>query len=98
MPCVKATRGDVRIFHLHRDRFRRQLQPHTRRKDGPLRHGRIVLDLGWVEGDCLGIDQGPIAIMTENHRSHFLWGGMRREPNLRRGLQRAGFTSAWLSV
>jgi hypothetical protein len=47
-------------------------------RDGPLRHGRIVPDLGWVDEDYLGIDQGPIVIMTENHRSDFVW-RMRRE-------------------
>jgi hypothetical protein len=51
---------------------------------------------GWVASDRLGIDQGPIALMTENYRSDFVWDVMKRDPDLRRGLQRAGFTGGWL--
>ncbi|MNS56396.1 hypothetical protein D3C72_892530 [compost metagenome] len=51
---------------------------------------------GWVASDRLGIDQGPIVLMTENYRSDFVWDVMKRDPDLRRGLQRAGFTGGWL--
>jgi hypothetical protein len=49
-----------------------------------------------VDIDYLGIDQGPIVVMTENHRSDLVWRAMRGEPNLIRGLKRAGFSGGWL--
>ena len=62
----------------------------------PLLHGRLVDGVGWVDGDYLGIDQGPIVIMTENHRTGLVWERMKSEPNLLRGLMAAGFTGGWL--
>lgn len=61
-----------------------------------LKHGRIVEGIGWVDGDYLGIDQGPILLMIENYQSDFIWKVMRRSPHIRRGLERAGFTGGWL--
>jgi len=63
----------------------------------PLRHGKIVPGVGWVDSDYLGIDQGPIVAMIENARTGMIWQTMRRNPHIRRGLQRAGFTGGWLS-
>jgi hypothetical protein len=63
---------------------------------GALRHGRMVPGLGWVDDDALGIDQGPVVAMIENHRSGLVWRTMRRNPHVRRGLRRAGFTGGWL--
>lgn len=65
--------------------------------DVPLRHGRLVEGLGWIAGDYLGIDQGPIVAMIENYRSEVIWRTMQRNPYIRRGLERAGFTGGWLS-
>jgi hypothetical protein len=65
--------------------------------DVPLRHGRIVPDIGWVDTDYLGIDQGPIMAMIENYRSEIIWRTMQRNPYIRRGLERAGFTGGWLA-
>ncbi|HLA64813.1 MAG TPA: glucoamylase family protein, partial [Rhodothermales bacterium] len=59
-------------------------------------HGRVVDGRFWVDGDHLGIDQGPIVLMIENYRSGFVWDVMRRSPYLQRGLQRAGFTGGWI--
>ena len=64
----------------------------------PLQHGRIEPGLCWVDGDYLGIDQGPIVMMTENYRSELIWKRMHSEPNLRRGLDKAGFTGGWLDA
>mgnify|MGYP004498480145 CR=1 FL=1 len=63
----------------------------------PLRHGRIVPGIGWVDSDYLGIDQGPIVAMIENARSGLVWNTMARNPHIRRGLARAGFTGGWLT-
>jgi hypothetical protein len=52
---------------------------------------------GWVDGDYLGIDQGPILAMLENFRSGLVWRVMRGNPYIRRGLERAGFTGGWLT-
>jgi hypothetical protein len=61
-----------------------------------LQHGKVTPGLGWVAGDSLGIDQGPIVAMLENHRSGLVWRVMRKSPYLRAGLQRAGFQGGWL--
>ena len=52
---------------------------------------------GWVANDHLGIDQGPILAMMENHRTGLVWKVMRRNPHVRRGLERLGFKGGWLA-
>jgi len=52
---------------------------------------------GWFDIDYLGIDQGPILLMAENLRSEFVWNLMKKNPHIRRGLERAGFTGGWLT-
>ena len=66
--------------------------------DIPLNTGRIVPGEGWVASDYLGIDQGPILAMIANYRSGFVWNVMKRNPYIRTGLERAGFTGGWLAV
>ncbi len=51
---------------------------------------------GWFDRDYLGIDQGPILLMAENARTDFVWNLMKRNPHIRKGLERAGFTGGWL--
>lgn len=63
-----------------------------------LQHGGIVPGVGWVDGDHLGIDQGPIVCMIENWRSGLVWQVMRRNPHIVRGLKRAGFGGGWLAT
>ncbi|HYE47029.1 MAG TPA: glucoamylase family protein [Caulobacter sp.] len=63
----------------------------------PPDHGDIRPMTGWVGRDMLGIDQGPIVAMIENHRSGLIWRLMRQEPVIRRGLLRAGFEGGWLA-
>ncbi|MGN6268324.1 MAG: glucoamylase family protein [Sphingomonas sp.] len=64
----------------------------------PTPKGRIVEGLCWVDDDYLGIDQGPIVGGIENWRSGMIWATMRRNPHIRRGLIRAGFSGGWLAV
>ena len=45
---------------------------------------------GWVNPDTIGIDAGITLLMAENLRSGFVWDLMRRDPDLARGLARAG--------
>ena len=51
---------------------------------------------GWFSDNYLGIDQGPIVLMAENHRSGLVWEIMKRNPYIIRGLCRAGFSGGWL--
>lgn len=76
--------------------FLDSFNPTLTRGDAPLKHGRIVPGIGWVDGDYLGIDQGPIVTMIENWRTGLVWRTMRRNPHVRRGMQRAGFVGGWL--
>jgi hypothetical protein len=68
----------------------------TLRTPVPVHAGRIIPGLGWFDTDYLGIDQGPIVLMLENHRSGLVWKVMRRNPYVTRGLCRAGFAGGWL--
>jgi hypothetical protein len=45
----------------------------------------------WYATDELGIDQGPIVVMIENYRTQRVWQLFMRNPEVQRGLQRAGF-------
>ena len=92
LKAMKARYGAVWTQYGFLDAF----NPTLTERAEPLQHGRIVPGTGWVDGDYLGIDQGPIVIMIENHRSELVWDRMRREPNLIRGLKAAGFTGGWL--
>jgi hypothetical protein len=58
--------------------------------------GHVDPARGWFDVDYLGIDQGPIVAMIENHRSGLVWKTMRKNPHIIRGLKRAGFTGGWL--
>lgn len=61
-----------------------------------LEHGTIDPELGWINPDYLGIDQGPILLMIENYRSELIWKVMKKNPHVVRGLRRAGFSGGWL--
>ncbi len=58
--------------------------------------GTVVPGVGWFDDQYLGIDQGPILTMAENHRTELIWELMKDNPYIRRGLERAGFTGGWL--
>jgi hypothetical protein len=72
--------------------------PTFRWTDVKLGHGRVLPELGWFDTDYLGIDQGPIVLMIENHRSGLVWDRVRRNPHIIRGLRRAGFSGGWLDA
>jgi hypothetical protein len=65
-------------------------------EDVKTQHGAVVPGVGWFNTDYLGIDQGPIVAMIENHRSGLVWETMKKNPHIVRGLKRAGFTGGWL--
>lgn len=63
--------------------------------------GRLWRDFGfadsfntgqsWIAEGHLAIDQGPIVVMIENHRSGLLWSLFMRCPEVQIGLRRLGF-------
>jgi hypothetical protein len=90
--AMRATHGE-RIFSTYG--FLDALNP-TFRFDVPVQHGYVVPGEGWYDDDYLGIDQGPILAMLENHQSALVWLTMRRNPHVVRGLRAAGFGGGWL--
>jgi hypothetical protein len=51
----------------------------------------------WYADTYLAIDQGPIIVMMENHRSGLLWKLFMSVPEVQEGLRRLGFSSPYLS-
>jgi hypothetical protein len=51
----------------------------------------------WFAQTYLAIDQGPIVVMTENHRTGLLWKLFMGEPQVQEGLRRLGFRGPWLA-
>ncbi|KAB2958903.1 MAG: Tat pathway signal protein, partial [Thermoanaerobaculia bacterium] len=96
LPTIAAMRARWGAHLWGEYGFLDALNPTFRWTDVPVRHGRVVPGVGWFDTDYLGIDQGPILALVENHRSELVWRVMRRNPHLRRGLERAGFTGGWL--
>jgi hypothetical protein len=73
------------------------------------RHGkRLWRELGFVDAFCesqnwyadtfLAIDQGPIIVMIENHRTGLLWKLFMAVPEVQVGLRRLGFSSPHLKA
>ncbi len=65
--------------------------------DLPSKYGHATPRAGWVSTDYIGIDQGPILAMLENHRSGFVWETLKANgwtgALIRTGMTRAGFTA-----
>ncbi|MBJ6122209.1 Tat pathway signal protein [Sphingomonas sp. BT553] len=95
-PTIRAMHARYGAGIYSRYGFLDSFNPTLTAPHEPLKHGRIVPGIGWVDGDYLGIDQGPIVAMIENHRTGFVWEVMRRNPHIRRGLTLAGFKGGWL--
>lgn len=47
---------------------------------------------GWFASSYLAIDQGPIIVMIENHRSALIWRTFMQNRDVRAGLTKLGFT------
>ncbi len=54
-------------------------------------------DGAWCSDVWYAIDQGPVAIMIENHFTGLIWRLLHGCPYIRKGLVRAGFAGGWLS-
>ncbi len=50
----------------------------------------------WFSGSTLAIDQGPVIIMIENHRSKLVWNLLGSCPEVKRGMRNLGFTAPYL--
>lgn len=50
----------------------------------------------WYPQRYLAIDQGPIVVMIENHRSQLLWKLFMSHPDVQTGLKKLGFESPYL--
>jgi hypothetical protein len=59
----------------------------------PAEDGRAC---GWRSPWHYGINQGPIVLMIENHRSELPWSLMKKNPHVLNGLRRAGFRGGFL--
>jgi hypothetical protein len=68
----------------------------TLRTTDQLKHGRVDPAQGWFDIDYLGIDEGPVVAMIENHRSGLVWRTMKKNAHIVQGLRRAGFSGGWL--
>lgn len=96
MPALKAmhARYGERLFRRYG--FIDAFNPTFAVAGLPPRRGTVHAD-GWFVDDYLGIDQGPIVLMAENHRSGLVWEVMKKNTHIVRGLCRAGFTGGWLA-
>jgi hypothetical protein len=47
---------------------------------------------GWIANSYLAIDQGPIVVMIENHRTELLWDLFMSVPEVQAGLTKLGFS------
>ncbi|HVG41626.1 MAG TPA: glucoamylase family protein [Chitinophagaceae bacterium] len=50
----------------------------------------------WFANSFLAIDQGPIIVMIENHRSGLLWNLFTSCPEVKAGMRKLGFTAPYL--
>lgn len=50
----------------------------------------------WFANSFLAIDQGPIIVMIENHRSGLLWNLFTSCPEVKAGMTKLGFTAPYL--
>ncbi len=50
----------------------------------------------WFASSTLAIDQGPIIVMIENHRSQLLWNLFTSCPEVKTSMQTLGFTAPYL--
>lgn len=96
IPALMAMRAKYGDKLYQRYGFKDAFNPSYTFTDVGSRSGVVDAKLGWFANDYLGIDQGPILAMLENHRSGLVWKTMRKNPHIRRGLERVGFKGGWL--
>jgi hypothetical protein len=50
------------------------------------------LEKRWFASSYIAIDQGPIVVMIENHRTGLLWDNFMKNEDVQKGLDKLGFT------
>jgi hypothetical protein len=50
----------------------------------------------WFAESYIAIDQGPIIIAIENHRTQLIWNLLMKSPEIKNGLKKLGFTSPYI--
>ena len=90
--CV-ATAGDVLGDDSLRTAVILSLFCHRRAEDEDVIPDGTSNKRGWWADTYLAIDQGPIAVMIENHRSELLWRLFMSHPDVQNGLRKLGFES-----
>ena len=98
IPALRAMRERYGEKLFAKYGFLDSFNPSFTFQDVKLMHGEVVEGVGWVDTDYLGIDQGPILLMSENYRSGLVWELMKKSAYVRRGLERAGFSGGWLQA
>lgn len=96
VPALKAMQAKYGDRLFRRYGFVDAFNPTFAAAGLPTRRGTVHPE-GWFVDDYLGIDQGPIVLMAENHRSGLVWNVMKKNPYIVRGLCRAGFSGGWLA-
>ena len=88
LPALDYFIDELKLHDVNPYGFRATINPTYATKPG---HAS-----GWVSPWHFGINQGPVVLMIENHRSGLLWALMRECPHVIQGLKRAGFDGGWL--
>src|SRR3546814_4924012 len=78
IPALMAMRVKYGARLYSRYGFKDAINPSFTFTDAGSKSGAVDPQHGWVAGDYLGIDQGPILAMMENHRSGLVWKVMRK--------------------
>src|SRR3546814_1100510 len=73
IPALMAMRARYGARLYARYGFKDAFNPSFTFVDAGSRSGTVDPVQGWVANDYLGIDQGPILTMMENHRSGLVW-------------------------
>jgi len=98
LPVIEALLAAFGGALLDEHGFLDAFNPTLTSASAPVTQGRVIPGVGWVDTQHLGIDQGPILLMLENHRTGFVWSVLQRNPHIVDGLLRAGFTGGWLEA
>ena len=58
----------------------------------------VDADRAWVSPHRFALNEGPIVLAVENHRTGLVWDLMKQCAPVRRGLRRNGFAGGWLDA
>jgi hypothetical protein len=97
-PCARALHDRYGAAIYSKYGFLDSFNPTFTDRSARIEKGKITETAGWVDDDYIGIDQGAIVVMIENHKSGMIWDRMREHPAIKVGLKRAGFTGGWLAT